>query len=120
MALKRLLDPLGILNELSPSQSKPSATASPSPSRSPQLELPRAEELERIAFTIDHRTLTEALMADLIDLVPVIGDLTNLMRIIDAVDRKDYLAASIQAGDLPGITNLLPANLAVYLLRRRR
>lgn len=85
------------------------------------------EKIRRILCSVEHDSLEEAILADFIDILPLIGDITNAMRIKEAIDKKmpEYVAA-LQAGDflggfIPVIGDLFdllsPTNTIVYLLR---
>jgi len=79
--------------------------------------LPSTEDIERVLLTTDHRTFGEALAADLFDLIPIVGDITNAARIAHAYSKRDYFELAAQVGDLPGPLNLVPANIICYLRR---
>jgi len=79
--------------------------------------LPPREDIERVLLTTDHRNLGEALVADLFDLIPIIGDISNVARIAHAYSKRDYFEVAAQFGDLPGPLNLIPANMICYLRR---
>jgi len=87
------------------------------------------DTLWRVLASAKHESLDEALLADFIDSLPIIGDITNAMRVADAIDKKmpDYLII-MQAGDLilgiPPIIGeifdiLSPTNTLTYLLREK-
>ena len=87
------------------------------------------DTLWRVLASAKHESLDEALLADFIDSLPIIGDITNAMRVADAIDKKmpDYLII-MQAGDLilgiPPIIGeifdiLSPTNTLAYLLRKK-
>jgi len=80
--------------------------------------IPATEDIERVLLTTDHRSFAEALGADLFDLIPIVGDITNAAKIFYAYDKRDYFELVAQVGDLPGPLNLIPANIICYLRRR--
>lgn len=84
------------------------------------------EGLLKAPFTIEHRNVVEALLADLADLVPVVGEVAGLVRIAQALEKRDDFRLALEAGDLiagfpPIIGDLLdlltPTNLICYLRR---
>ncbi|MCD6199449.1 MAG: hypothetical protein J7K15_12925 [Deltaproteobacteria bacterium] len=86
------------------------------------------DALWRILTSSKHDSLAEAILADLIDALPIIGDITNLLRVMDAIERKDDLVLALQAGDLLGglppiigeIFDILsPTNTIAYIMRKR-
>ena len=96
---------------------------------SSSLGLKKNDALWRILTSAEHESLGEALLADFVDSLPIIGDITNAMRVADAIDKKmpDYLII-MQAGDLilgiPPIIGeifdiLSPTNTLAYLLRKK-
>lgn len=88
-------------------------------------------DLERIVkapFVIDHESVLEAVLADLADLVPVVGDIAGLVRVLEALERKDDLRLALELGDLVGglppaigevVDALTPTNLIIYLIRKK-
>lgn len=86
-------------------------------------------KLKRAAVETNHRTLEEAVLADIIDVIPVAGDISNALRVINAAARGEDRALLLQAGDLvigavPIIGTvgdlLTPSNVAIYVLRKRK
>jgi hypothetical protein len=80
-------------------------------------------------WTIDHESIWEAILADLADVVPVIGELAGLVRIAQAYESKDYLRLALETGDLlagfpPLIGDILdlltPTNLIYYLTKKEK
>jgi len=57
-------------------------------------------------------------VADIFDLIPVVGDIANAARIAHAWNKRDYFEVAAQFGDLPGPLNILPANIICYLRRQ--
>lgn len=88
----------------------------------------------RILFETEHERLTEAVMADAIDVIPIVGDFTNVFRAVDAMSKKSQYrlkrkaimqAFDLLAGALPdpigGALDLItPTNTIIYLAKRRR
>lgn len=86
-------------------------------------------DLERIVkapFVIDHESVLEAVLADL---VPVVGDIAGLVRVLEALERKDDLRLALELGDLVGglppavgevVNALTPTNLIIYLIRKKQ
>jgi len=79
--------------------------------------LPATEDIERVLMTTEHRNLGEAVAADLFDLIPVLGDISNAARIFHAYSKRDYFELAAQLGDLPGPLSLIPANIICYMRR---
>ena len=84
------------------------------------------KKLLEAPFKIEHQDITEAVFADLVDLVPVIGEIAGIYRIKEAIDAKDDMRVLLETGDLfagfpPLIGDLLdaltPTNLLLYLMR---
>jgi len=84
------------------------------------------EGLLKAPFTIEHRNVVEALLADLADLVPLVGEVAGLIRIAEALEKKDEFRLALETGDLlaglpPLLGDLLdlltPTNLICYLRR---
>ncbi len=82
------------------------------------------ERLVKAPFTSKHETVVEAVLADLADLVPVVGEFAGLMRLVEAIEKKDDVRAALELGDLlagfpPGIGDALdlltPTNTILYL-----
>lgn len=59
------------------------------------------EKIIKVLTSPSHDDLVEAVLADLVDAVPFLGDLSNLIRVINAISSKeeDYIIA-LQTGDL--------------------
>ena len=81
---------------------------------------------DRILTTTYHRSLLEAMFADLFDVVPLLGDVGNEERVADALRRNDKVALRAQSLDLffgivpvlGDIADLLtPTNTLLYLRR---
>ncbi len=88
------------------------------------------ENLKRLVkapFTTEHETILEAFLADLADVVPAVGEIASLVRIVEAIEKKDDIRAAMEVGDLvagipPGIGDALdvltPTNTLLYLRRK--
>lgn len=88
----------------------------------------------RILFETEHERLAEAIMADAIDVIPIVGDFTNVFRAVDALSKKSKYRLKrkaimqvfdLFAGALPdpigGALDLItPTNTIIYLAKRRR
>jgi len=84
-------------------------------------------ELERIIkapFTTEHKTVLEAISADLFDVIPVLGELAGLARIMEGLEKKDDERVILELGDLLGgwvpvlgeiFDVASPTNLILYL-----
>lgn len=59
------------------------------------------DKIIKVLTSPSHDDVVEAVLADLVDAVPFLGDLSNLMRVINAIANKedDYVTA-LQIGDL--------------------
>jgi hypothetical protein len=84
------------------------------------------EGILKAPFTIEHRNVVEAVLADLADVIPVVGEVAGLVRIVEALEKKDDFRLALETGDLiagfpPIIGDLLdlltPTNLICYLRR---
>lgn len=88
--------------------------------------LPDIDSIKRILFTTDHKNMIEAVMADLTDAIPLAGDITNAIRVADAMkkDRKIELAMQsidFLGGLFPGLGDIFdiitPTNTLIYLMQ---
>ena len=88
------------------------------------------DSLKRILFSAEHDSFAEAMLADLVDAIPIIGDLTNAMRVKDAMDKNlPDRTLLLQLGDLVGgiipvvgdiFDIITPTNTLTYLLRGKK
>lgn len=87
------------------------------------------EKLIKAPFTTEHDSLLEAIVADLADAVPIIGEVAGIMRIMEAKDKKDDLRLLLETGDLvaglpPVIGEILdaltPTNTIIYLMKKKK
>ncbi|MEM2196331.1 MAG: hypothetical protein QXY41_05980 [Thermoproteota archaeon] len=88
-------------------------------------------ELERLLkapFMTRHESALEALLADLADFVPIVGEVAGLARLREAIKEKDDLRIALETGDLvagfpPIIGDILdiltPTNLILYLAKKK-
>jgi hypothetical protein len=85
------------------------------------------EGILKAPWTIEHRNILEAILADLFDVLPVAGEIAGLVRIAEAYEKRDEFRLALEAGDLVlGFPPLLgdiadlatPTNLICYLRRR--
>jgi len=86
------------------------------------------DSLKRILFSAEHDSFAEAILADLVDVIPILGDLTNVMRVKDAMDKNlPDRTVLLQLGDLVGgiipvvgdiFDIITPTNTITYLLRK--
>jgi len=86
------------------------------------------DSLKRILFSAEHDSFAEAILADLVDAIPILGDLTNVMRVKDAMDKNlPDRTVLLQLGDLVGgiipvvgdiFDIITPTNTITYLLRK--
>jgi len=62
---------------------------------------PTGDSIINVLFAPSHDNLLEAIIADLVDAIPFLGDVTNLVRVVNAIDKNEeaYITA-LQAGDL--------------------
>jgi hypothetical protein len=49
------------------------------------------ERIIKAPWTIDHESVVEAVLADIADIVPLIGELAGIVRILEALERKGQL-----------------------------
>jgi hypothetical protein len=84
------------------------------------------EGILKAPFTIEHRNAVEAVLADLADAIPVVGEVAGLVRMVQALEKKDDFRLALEAGDLvlgfpPLIGDIMdlltPTNLICYLRR---
>ena len=93
------------------------------------------DDISRVLFSTDHHSLFEAVVADLVDALPYVGDATESMRLADAKRRGDKDAVVAHGTDLvvgnmfdiipvagelidSALDLLLPSNMLLYLKRR--
>ena len=58
------------------------------------------DSLQDIVTTTDHKTLFDAILADIFDFIPILGDVANEERVADAMRRGDKVALKAQTIDL--------------------
>lgn len=85
-----------------------------------------ADKAKNIISSPRHENLTSAVAADIVDVIPIVGDVTNALRVInsfteDESDRTKALQTlDMLVGVLPGIGTLAdlitPTNTIVYLM----
>jgi hypothetical protein len=89
--------------------------------------MPEFERLIKAPFTTEHESILEAVLADIADIVPIVGEVAGLTRLMEALEKKDDVRAMLEAGDLlagfpPGIGDALdiltPTNLISYLRKK--
>ena len=80
-----------------------------------KLEPPSPENVKRIALTIDHRSILEAFVADVIDLIPVVGEITGFVKGQDAAKKGNSMCAAALTGDI-FLADIVPANTLCYLI----
>jgi len=86
------------------------------------------DKIHRIVFGTEHKDIGEAMLADLIDIVPFVGDASNIARISDAMKRggkymkRRVLAQAVDVigGGLPEPASFLfdlftPTNTLLFL-----
>jgi hypothetical protein len=85
------------------------------------------ERIIKAPWTIDHESILEALLADIADIVPLIGELAGIVRILEAIERRDDFRVAMEIGDLlagipPTVGDILdiltPTNLICYLKKQ--
>ncbi len=88
--------------------------------------LPTAEELKpptklsdfkRIVLTTDHRSIAEALIADVFDLVPGVGEIAGFLKGQDAASRGKRACGAALTGDII-LADVIPANLLCYIVQQ--
>ena len=88
------------------------------------------EDLKRILFTTDIRDIGEAIVADIVDAIPIVGDISNFFKVRDAIKKKEsaFLVA-LRIGDflgglIPGYGDVFdlitPTNTIAYILKKMR
>jgi hypothetical protein len=85
------------------------------------------ERIIKAPWVIDHESVVEAVLADIADIVPLIGELAGVVRILEAIERRDDFRVAVEIGDLllgiPPIVGdildiLTPTNLTCYLKKQ--
>jgi len=88
----------------------------------------KEDDLTRILFTTDHRNAGEAFIADMVDPIPLVGELTSGMRIEESVEKETPLEIALRSGDLIGgilpaggtlFDLLTPTNMLTYLYKEK-
>jgi hypothetical protein len=80
--------------------------------------------INKVFTSTKHDTLLEATLSDIVDAVPIVGDISNAIRVKDAIERQDDLATAMQTidtlaglvpvyGDIVDI--LTPTNTVLYI-----
>jgi hypothetical protein len=84
------------------------------------------EGILKAPFTIEHKNIVEAMCADLFDVLPLAGEVAGLVRMVQALEKKDDFRLALETGDLvlgfpPLLGDVLdlltPTNLICYLRR---
>ena len=100
----------------------------------PEKEIPKnpqkmSQKALRIFAGTQHKSIYEAIGSDIIDVIPIAGDVGNAVRVYDAVKKGDSDAFMLQSGDLligviPVIGDigdlLTPTNTLLYILRKQK
>lgn len=83
----------------------------------------------RATIKSSHRSIEEAILADIIDVIPIVGDVGNAMRVVDAAKKGESTPLALQTGDMiVGIIPIVgfipdlvtPTNTAIYVLRSKK
>lgn len=82
------------------------------------LQLPDFGDLERIVTTTDHRNIFESLIADVVDLIPFVGEGFAGAKALDA-RKKGNQACALALGTDTIIADIVPANLLCLILAKR-
>ena len=97
--------------------------------KKPESEKKASQKALRILVSSTHDSLQEAVLADIVDFIPIAGDYANAMRVIDAAQKKEPTKLALQTGDLivgsiPIIGDLFdlltPTNTVVFVLRKKK
>ena len=89
----------------------------------------RIEDILKSITTTEQRTLADAVVNDLLDTLPLIGEVAGVLRAADALEKKDDARAAMEVGDLlagfpPVIGDILdiltPTNTIAYLRKGER
>lgn len=84
------------------------------------------ESIVRVFLFSDHKSIAEAIAADVVDMLPVVGEVCNLTRIVHSLAVGNYYVTALQIIDLlvtiypelgKVIDILLPANTVAYILK---
>lgn len=87
------------------------------------------EKLLKAPFITRHENALEALIADIADVIPIVGEAAGLARLREAMNEKDYLRIALETGDLvaglpPIIGEILdiltPTNLILYFAKKKQ
>ena len=91
------------------------------------------EEFCNILFGAEHKSLREAILADIIDTLPIIGDISNFFRVVDAANNPDIAVRrrataqliDLMLGALPGpigtiLDIITPTNTIAYLRKEMK
>jgi hypothetical protein len=85
------------------------------------------EGIVKAPWTIEHKNVLEAVLADLADVVPIVGEVAGFVRMVQALEKRDDFRLALEAGDLvlglpPLIGDIMdlltPTNLICYLRKR--
>jgi len=81
-----------------------------------------------VFFNPYQKNIIRAVAADIVDAVPVVGDVTNLVRVVKAYQEGDDKILAIQSGDLAAsivpvvgesISAIIPANTICTLIKKQ-
>ena len=85
---------------------------------------------QRVIYGTAHRNLGEAIASDVVDVIPIAGDIGNAMRVYKlAKEGKDTTALTLQTGDLligaipviGAVGDLVtPTNTLLFILRKTK
>lgn len=87
------------------------------------------ETAKRIFLSSTHKSLKEAVLADVVDIIPIAGDVGNAFRMIEAAKKGESTKLVLQTGDfviglipvIGAIGDLItPTNTLIFVLRKQK
>lgn len=88
-----------------------------------------SQEVLRIVASSSQKNLSEALMSDAVDIVPVVGDVSNAIKVYDSAKKGESKQLILHTGDfilgiIPIIGDfadlLTPTNTLIYVMRKKK
>ena len=84
---------------------------------------------KRILWGTTHKNLTEAILADVVDVIPVVGDLGNAIKVYNLAKKGESDKLTLHTGDLViGIVPVIgavgdlitPTNTLIFVMRKKK
>lgn len=82
----------------------------------------KTSKLSNIVFGIEHDNIIQAIAADLVDIIPIAGEITNISRIRNSKtkSRRTLQSIDLVTGVIPFANILTPTNTILFIEGRMR